>query len=270
MLSFLTRLAVRRASVTLLLMAAILLFGIFAATQLKQELTPSIDFPVISIITTYPGAEPQAVADTVSAPVEQAVSGQPGLQNVQSTSSNGLSIVLASFEYGTDLKAAQSTISNNLQAAALPAGAGTPRVQFFNFQSQPIVQLSLSSTTKTPAELAQLARAQVLPELKKVDGVFSVDLSGGGTRQLVIKLDPSRLAAQQVSVQQGSRRSRPTASPSPAALSTSRASPSQSSRRTTFSLSRISVPSSSAHLAAWVRPPLARPGSASQPRISLG
>ena len=202
MLSFLTRQAVRRSSVTLLLTAVILLFGAFAMTQLKQELTPSIDFPVITVITSYPGAEPQAVADTISAPVEQAVSGLPGLQNVQSTSVNGTSIVVASFEYGSDLKSAQNVISNNLQAAALPAGAGTPQVQTFNFQSQPIVQLSLSSTTRSPAELAQIARTQLIPELKKVDGVFGVDLSGGGSRQLVIKLDPTKLATEHVSVQQ--------------------------------------------------------------------
>src|SRR5215470_5250913 len=127
MLAFLTRLAVRRSSITLLLTAAIVIFGTIAATQLKQELTPSIDFPVITVITSYPGAEPQAVADTISAPVEQAVSGLPGLQNVQSTSVNGTSIVVASFEYGSDLKSAQNVISNNLQAAALPTGAGTPQ-----------------------------------------------------------------------------------------------------------------------------------------------
>jgi HAE1 family hydrophobic/amphiphilic exporter-1 len=202
MLSFLTRLSVRRSSVTLLLTVAILLFGAFAATQLKQELTPSIDFPVITVVTSYPGAEPQAVADSVSTKVEQAVSGLPGLQNVQSTSTNGVSIVVATFDYGTDLKATQSAISNNLQSAALPAGATTPQVQTFNLSSQPIVQLSLSSTSESPAQLAQLARDQLIPEFKKVDGVFSVDLSGGGSRQLVIKLDPTMLAAQKVSVQQ--------------------------------------------------------------------
>lgn len=202
MLSFLTRLAVRRSSVTVLMTVAILIFGVFAATQLKQELTPSIDFPVITIITTYPGAESQAVADTVSAPVEQAVSGIQGLQNVQSNSTNGVSIVVATFEYGTDIKAAQSTISSNLQSVALPAGATTPQVQSFNLSTQPIVQMSLSSSTRSPAELAQIAREQLVPAFKKVDGVFSVDVSGGGTRQLVIKLDPAGLAANKIAVQQ--------------------------------------------------------------------
>jgi HAE1 family hydrophobic/amphiphilic exporter-1 len=173
MLSILTRLAVRRSSVTLLLTAAILLFGTYAATQLKQELTPSVEFPVVTVITSYPGAEPQAVADSISAPVEQAVSGLLGLQNVQSTSVNGISIVVASFQYGTDLQAAQTIISSHLQSATLPAGAGTPQVQTFNIQSQPIIQLSLSSSTQSPAELAQLSRTQILPELQKVDGVFN-------------------------------------------------------------------------------------------------
>ncbi|MGZ3677753.1 MAG: efflux RND transporter permease subunit [Ktedonobacterales bacterium] len=202
MLSFLTRLAVRRSSVTVLMTVAILIFGIFAATQLKQELTPSIDFPVITIITNYPGAESQAVADTVSAPVEQAVSGVQGLQNVQSNSTNGISIVVATFEYGTDIKAAQSTISSNVQSVTLPTGATAPKVQSFNLSTQPILLLSLSSSTRSPAELAQIARDQLIPAFKKVDGVFSVDVSGGGSHQLVIKLDPAGLAAKKISVQQ--------------------------------------------------------------------
>src|SRR5258708_20833353 len=126
MLSFLTRQAVKRASVTLLLTAAVLLFGTYAATQLKQELTPSVEFPVITVLTSYPGAEPQAVADTISAPVEQAVGGLPGLPNVQSTSAHGISGVVGSFQYGTALQAAPTTISNYPQSAALPARAGTP------------------------------------------------------------------------------------------------------------------------------------------------
>lgn len=202
MLSFLTRLSVRRSSVTLLLTVAILIFGVFAATQLKQELTPSIDLPVISIITNYPGAESQAVADAVSAPVEQAVSGLQGLQNVQSNSTNGVSIVVATFAYGTDIKAAQSTISSNLQSVALPPGATTPQVQSFNLSTQPILRISLASSARAPSDLARIARDQIIPELKKMDGVFSVDLSGGGTRQLVISLDPAKLAADHVPVQQ--------------------------------------------------------------------
>ncbi len=202
MLSFLTRAAVRRASVTLLLTAAILIFGAYAVTQLKQELTPSIDFPVITILTSYPGAESQTVADTISTPIEQAVSGVEGLQNVQSTSTNGVSIIIASFEYGTDMKGAAATIQSNLQSEALPQGATTPQVQTFNFASQPIVQLSLTSNSETPAQLAQLARDQIIPELSKINGVFSVDVSGGDTRQLVITLDPTKLAADKISVTQ--------------------------------------------------------------------
>jgi HAE1 family hydrophobic/amphiphilic exporter-1 len=202
MLSFLTRLAVRKSTVTLLLVIGILLFGGFATTQLQQELLPSIDFPVITILTSYPGAEPQTVADTVSAQVEQAVSGLPGLQTVQSTSINGESIVLATFEYGTDMKATQQTISSNLQGVALPGGASIPQIETFNIQSQPILQLSLSSKTEAPAQLAQLAREQIIPALKTVAGVSNIDLLGGGSRQLLIKLDPAKLAARNISVQQ--------------------------------------------------------------------
>jgi HAE1 family hydrophobic/amphiphilic exporter-1 len=198
----LTRLAVRKSTITLLLVVGILLFGGFATTQLQQELLPSVDFPVITILTTYPGAEPQTVADTVSAQVEQAVNGLPGLQTVQSTSINGESIVLATFDYGTDMQATQQTISSNLQGVSLPSGASAPQIKTFNLQSQPILQLSLSSNSETPAQLAQLARTQIIPALKTVAGVSNIDLLGGGARQLLIKLDPKKLAARGISVQQ--------------------------------------------------------------------
>src|SRR5206468_338868 len=69
-------------------------------------------------------------------------------------------------------------------------------------QSQPILQVSLSSSNESPAQLAQIARDQFQPDIKKINGVFDVELSGGGTRQLVIKLDPIKLAAKKISVQQ--------------------------------------------------------------------
>ncbi len=202
MLAFVTRLAVRKSTITLLLVIGILLFGGYATTQLQQELLPSVDFPVITILTSYPGAEPQTVADTVSAPVEQAVNGLPGLQTVQSTSINGQSIVLATFDYGTDMKATQQTLTGNLQGVSLPSGASPPQVETFNLQSQPILQLSFSSKTETPAQLAQLARSQVIPALKSVAGVSNIDLLGGGSRQLLVLLDPAKLAARGISVQQ--------------------------------------------------------------------
>src|SRR5579885_11457 len=202
MLSFLTRLSVRKSSVTLLLVVGILLFGGFATTQLQQELLPNIDFPVITILTSYPGAEPETVADTVSAPLEQAMSGLPGLQEVESTSINGESIIVATFEYGTDMQATQQTISSTLQVISLPSGASTPQIETFNLQSQPILQLSLASQKETPAQLAQLAREQIIPARKAIAGVSNIDLLGGGSRQLLIKLDPSKLAADGISVQQ--------------------------------------------------------------------
>src|SRR5581483_11812388 len=95
-----------------------------------------------------------------------------------------------------------ATIQSNLQSETLPQGATTPQVQTFNFASEPILQLSLTSSTETPAQLAQLAHDQILPALSKINGVFSVDLTGGDTRQLVINLDPTKLAADKISVAQ--------------------------------------------------------------------
>ena len=106
----LTQLALARKSVTLLLAAGVFVGGILAWGQLKAELLPDIDFPVATVIAVYPGAGTTDVAEQVSAPIERSLSGVQGVKSVRSTSSPSLAVVVAEFEYGTDIKAAVADI----------------------------------------------------------------------------------------------------------------------------------------------------------------
>ena len=120
-MSRLSEFAVAKRSVTLLLAGALFVAGLLAWGGLKQELLPDIEFPVITVIAPLPGAGAADVADQVTKPIERAISGVPRLQALQSTSANSLSLVIAQFSFGTDVKATTQAIEDSIAKANLPA-----------------------------------------------------------------------------------------------------------------------------------------------------
>ena len=103
-MSFLTILALRRQSVTILVVLLVLAGGVFTYNQLERELFPEIEFPNIFILTLFPSANPETVEREVTEPIEEAIDGIQGLKEIQSTSSANLSLVQATFEFGEDMK----------------------------------------------------------------------------------------------------------------------------------------------------------------------
>jgi len=200
-MSFLTELSLKRRSVALLVAIGIVVGGLLAATQLKTELIPDIEFPTLTIVTYYPGAGPEDVVEQVAKPLEQAISGTPGLTNLQSISGEGSSVIIAEFNYGTRMKEAEDAINAKVRAANLPQGASTPKIARFSMQMLPLVQLSLSGE-KDVSEIERVAREQLLPELLAIDGVYAVDLNGGAQKQVDIVLDPAKMRQAGVSAQQ--------------------------------------------------------------------
>ena len=140
----LTQLALARKSVTLLLAAGVFVAGILAWGQLQAELLPDIDFPVATVIAVYPGAGTTDVAEQVSAPIERTLSSVQGVKSVRSTSSPSLAVVIAEFEYGTDIKAAVADIESNLTSAGLPPSV-EPQVSTLNINAFPITSLTVQS-----------------------------------------------------------------------------------------------------------------------------
>jgi len=200
--SRLSHLAVRKRSVTLLLAAALFIAGVSAWGSLKQELLPDIEFPIITVVTTYPGAGSSDVAAQVTKPVENAVSGVPRLDKLQSTSSNSISLVIAQFAYGTNVKEATAAVQEGILKAGLPTGV-TPTVSALNINATPVVISSIAATTDNGLDAAAtIARTEIVPAIAGIDGVARVDLTGGLEERLAVTLDPARLAASGVSTQQ--------------------------------------------------------------------
>ncbi|HSS36876.1 MAG TPA: efflux RND transporter permease subunit, partial [Patescibacteria group bacterium] len=201
-MSRITEFAVRRRSVTLLLAVAVFISGVYAWGSLQQELLPDIEFPIITVIAPYPGSGAADVTEQVTKPIERAISRVQRLTNLQSTSANSISLVVAQFSYGTDVKETRAAIEQNLATVGLPQGV-SPQVNALNINQQPVIIASISGTGDAGLdEAARLARTDIVPALQGLDGVGAVDVTGGLEQRLMITLDPAKLAASGVSVQQ--------------------------------------------------------------------
>ena len=201
-MSRLSELAVSKRSVTLLLAGAMFIAGVSAWGSLKQELLPDIDFPVITVVAPYPGVGSGDVAEQVAVPIERAISGVPRLETVQSTSANSIALVIAQFEFGTDVKEALASIEDGIAAAGLPDSV-TPTAQALNINASPVIIASIGATSADGlAAAAEIARTEIIPEIAAIDGVSRADVTGGLEQRLVITLDPDKLAASGVSVAQ--------------------------------------------------------------------
>ncbi|HEY6609347.1 MAG TPA: efflux RND transporter permease subunit [Candidatus Limnocylindria bacterium] len=200
-MTWLTRGAVSRRSVTLLIAAGLFVAGILAWGNLKQELLPDVSFPVATVIAPFPAASADDVAEQVVAPIERAILSISGIDQVNSTSANSIGFVTAQFEYGTDIDEATAAMEEAIAALSLPQGV-EPAVAALNINASPVVVAAISSDTATLTELGRVATDEILPELEGIAGVASVELTGGLTDQVAITLDPAAFAQSGVPYQQ--------------------------------------------------------------------
>ncbi len=201
-MSRLSRLALSKRSVTLLFAVALFVAGASAWGSLKQELLPDIDFPVITVVTPYPGAGSSDVTEQVTKPIENAISGVPRLEVIQSTSSNSISLVVTQFSFGTDVKATTAAINDAIAKAKLPASAQST-VQALNINASPVVISSIAATGSDGLEgAARIARTEIVPEIEGIEGVARADLTGGLEERVFVTLDSARMAKAGITSQQ--------------------------------------------------------------------
>jgi len=169
-------------------------FGGLALVNLKQELIPSIEFPALTVLSTYPGASPEVVANDVSTPIESAIQGIPGLESTSATSTTNASIVQASFTYGTNLATAEQKISQaiNRIKSQLPESV-EPTVVSFSLDDLPVIQLAVTGYADEATVQAQL-ESTVIPEIEDVDGVNTAGVVGGIVQRVTITPDTAALA----------------------------------------------------------------------------
>ncbi|HYN29429.1 MAG TPA: efflux RND transporter permease subunit [Dermatophilaceae bacterium] len=193
----LSRLSLRNRALTALLTIFLVVAGIWATGSLKRELIPSIEFPVIGVVTPVPGAGASVVEDRVTRPVEQAALGVRGVESVESTSGDSASTVLVTLEYGTDIGAAQADTQRAVLALQdLPEGA-EPQVFAGSIDDFPVIQMSVSGGADRQ-ELQARVRDQMVPKIEDIDGVRAAAVTGVPEQLVTVTLDARRLAAAEV------------------------------------------------------------------------
>jgi hydrophobic/amphiphilic exporter-1 (mainly G- bacteria), HAE1 family len=180
---------------SVVILATILLIGsgVYATTRLNQELLPDISFPLITISTPVTGAGPDLVDEQVTQPVEDAINGVQGIEAVQSTSSQGFSVVVVEFDLDADTEEAEADLQAALDGIQLPSQAGDPEVKSQSASQFPILSLSLAAGDQDLADLTSYAEDEVVPSIEEVEGVASVDLIGGAEKRIQVDLDPEKI-----------------------------------------------------------------------------
>ncbi|HUA21497.1 MAG TPA: efflux RND transporter permease subunit [Bryobacteraceae bacterium] len=183
---------------TSLLMIGILLVGGVAYKQLPVSALPEVDYPTIQIITFYPGASPDVMASSVTAPLERQLGEVPGLQQMTSTSSDGCSVITLEFNLSLNIDVAEQEVQQSINASGtyLPADLPTPPIYAkVNPADTPILTLALSSDALPLSQVEDLADTRFAPKISQLPGVGLVSISGGQKPAVRIQANPTQLAS---------------------------------------------------------------------------
>ncbi|WEK02886.1 MAG: efflux RND transporter permease subunit [Candidatus Devosia phytovorans] len=198
---FLTRISVNHPVFATMIMVAIMVFGVYSYQRLPIEQMPDVDFPVVAVVVSYPGASPEAVEADIVEPIENAVNTIAGLDTVQSTAQSGQAMVLMIFDLEQNSQAMAQEVRDKIDPirADLPENAGDPRVLRFDPSALPVLSLAVSSDTLSERDLTTLTEDIIVTRLSNISGVGSATVVGGVPRQLNIQIDPDRLSAYNIS-----------------------------------------------------------------------
>jgi multidrug efflux pump len=179
-------------------MAAILLVGIVAYTQLPISALPEVDYPTIQVITFYPGASPDVTASAVTAPLERQFGEVPGLTQMTSTSSSGSSVIVLQFALNLDIDVAEQEVQAAINAAQtyLPPDLPTPPIYSkSNPADTPVLTLALTSTAVPLSQVEDLADTRLAQKISQLQGVGMVSISGGQKPAVRIQVNPTALSS---------------------------------------------------------------------------
>ena len=185
-----TRFALRRHSVTLLLVLLVFVLGLSTWSTIPAELFPELKIASVQIVTFLPGSNPDAVVADVTGPIEEAISGMKGLESIESTSAANRSVVFARFAADADMDEAEGDIVSAVAGVNLPEQATAPFIQKIDPNSIPVVQVSvLSNSGRSIPELQRIIEELVIPKLEQVEGTFRVNLVGEVDEQVIVEAD---------------------------------------------------------------------------------
>jgi len=195
--------SVKRPITTLLIFVGVMIMGLFSLVQLPVDLYPEIELPAITVLTQYNGANASDIETNVSKPVEDALSFISDIKDVTSVSRDNISVVFAEFEWGTDLDEAANDIRDGLSFIErfLPENAEEPVIYKFNSSMMPILFYSVTADESYEG-LDKIIEEKIANPLNKIDGIGSIGYSGAPEREIRIEIDPVRMEAYNLTVEQ--------------------------------------------------------------------
>ncbi|MCD6399404.1 efflux RND transporter permease subunit, partial [candidate division WOR-3 bacterium] len=196
--------SVKRPILTTVIFVILIIIGAVSLKSLPIDLYPNIEMPMISILTTYPGASAEDVEKQISKPLEDFLGSISNMKKITSTSQENLSVVTLEFDYGTDLTEATNDVRDALDFAkmTLPADADQPRLLKFSSSMMPIILGSIKAENPG-VDLRKVMDEKISKMIGRVDGVGAVSLWGGiREMQVKIKIDKTKIENLDVSLQQ--------------------------------------------------------------------
>ena len=190
---------------TSLLMAALLLVGVVAYTQLPISALPQVDYPTIQVVTFYPGASPDVTASSITSPLERQFGQLPGLNQMTSSSSFGASVITLQFELEENIDVAEQEVQAAINSAQtfLPADLPTPPIYSkVNPADAPIMTLAMTSDSMPLHKVEDLADTTFAQKISQLPGVGLVTISGGQKPSVRIQANPTALASYGISLEQ--------------------------------------------------------------------
>jgi multidrug efflux pump len=179
-------------------MAAIMLVGLVGYTQLPVSALPEVNYPTIQVVTFYPGASPEVVATTVTAPLERQFGQLQGLSQMTSSSSGGNSVIVLQFSLNLDIDVAEEEVQSGINASQsyLPANLPSPPIYSkTNPADAPILTLAITSKTLPLSQVEDLIDTRFAPKISQLSGVGLVSISGGQKPAVRIQVNPSALSS---------------------------------------------------------------------------
>ncbi len=196
----LSSISIKRPVLATVFSLVILLFGAIGMTFLGVREFPSVDPPIISVSTSYPGANSDVIETQITEPLEQSINGIPGIRTLTSSSSQGYSRITVEFQLSVDLETAANDVRDKVSQAQryLPRDCDPPTVSKADADANPIIMIAVKSPKRSLLELSEIAELTFKEQLQTISGVSSVGIWGEKRYAMRIWLDPAKLAGYQM------------------------------------------------------------------------
>jgi HAE1 family hydrophobic/amphiphilic exporter-1 len=198
----LTRFAIKQPAIVTLFFLAIALFGTIGYFSMGKNIIPNVNFPVVTISASYPGASPAEIERLIIKPIEDQVQTIRHLEKVNATAVEGGATILVQFKLGTDINSSANDVTQAVNAAraTLPSDLDPPVIDKIDVSAQPILIEGVTAPSIKPADLSNIVVNEIEPALKSVKGVGNVQVGGNYARQFYVEPDPARLRGLGVTV----------------------------------------------------------------------